>query len=874
MAKQIEVNPEARLESRPSDVKINLDQYLEISLFDQLKNKIKENKWPGAMVVRRYRKGEVVCRQGEPGWTAFYILTTEDQYKFGLSQLRAAGSSAERGEINSEITMIGQRLSLLRTGGDVDQLRTAATVHLSIAKQNRRPGGGFLAGLFGGRKVEPRATPRSIPIDGPTEIDYGTLTAVMREGELFGEMSCLYRTPRSATVIAARDCYMLEMLRNILDKVQKDPAYKDVMDKKYRERVFQLHVRKLSIFSDLTEEQYEAIKNNLDLVTFESGQVICDENDRSDCLYIVRSGLIKVLKKTSALLSRENVRNWPALVKAILEGEAQPTTPKGKLWALLPQATKDVVKAAGDASQLTDAQKLEILYGLNDVIKKPQFLETKEVGTLLTAELKERVQGPDNAKPLGAKPSTWSDQDLRLGGRLVLEGLFGTALRSFRRRVGPECVLSYCARGDIIGEVGVLEQSPRTATCLAFGHPLDAKSKDSGRVELVRIPGQLFLQIMAASPAIRQKVESKLAERRRLTEERARQGVTDEPSDVQLSERFQSLGLIQGQRLMLIDLDRCTRCDECVKACVNTHDDGKSRLFLDGPRFENFLVPVTCRSCLDPVCMIGCPVGSIHRGDNGQIVIEDWCIGCGLCARNCPYGSIHMHDIGIVTDNARGWKYTASALAGDRWVQPRYNDSSWAIGQGPFEYDREFQTHLAAHLKQASKKPVAKEGPLCFRFEFLLSGDLLRADSQFKVELTSVDPSARLFVNGVELRPEKEANKKGERAYWMPQEPPAGGNGAPKPINPLRSGRNVLGVWVTPNPNKTDVALLKARLDAIQKPQIESPDPAAFTQKQVTEKAVVCDLCSSSFGKVPACVNACPHDAAMRVDARFEFPVS
>ena len=75
MAKQIEVNPEARLESRRSDVRITLEQYLQISLFDQLKNKIKENKWPGAMVVRRYRKGEVVCRQGEPGWTAFYILT-------------------------------------------------------------------------------------------------------------------------------------------------------------------------------------------------------------------------------------------------------------------------------------------------------------------------------------------------------------------------------------------------------------------------------------------------------------------------------------------------------------------------------------------------------------------------------------------------------------------------------------------------------------------------------------------------------------------------------------------------------------------------------------------------------------------------------
>jgi Fe-S-cluster-containing hydrogenase component 2 len=40
--------------------------------------------------------------------------------------------------------------------------------------------------------------------------------------------------------------------------------------------------------------------------------------------------------------------------------------------------------------------------------------------------------------------------------------------------------------------------------------------------------------------------------------------------------------------------------------------------------------------------MVGCPVDSIHRGKHLQIVIEDHCIGCGLCAKNCPYGSIFM----------------------------------------------------------------------------------------------------------------------------------------------------------------------------------------------------------------------------------------
>lgn len=69
------------------------------------------------------------------------------------------------------------------------------------------------------------------------------------------------------------------------------------------------------------------------------------------------------------------------------------------------------------------------------------------------------------------------------------------------------------------------------------------------------------------------------------------------------------------------------------------------RLIRAGNRFENFLVPSTCRMCRDPACMIGCPVGSIRRTQDLNILIEDWCIGCGVCAKQCPYDAIQMHEI-------------------------------------------------------------------------------------------------------------------------------------------------------------------------------------------------------------------------------------
>ena len=52
--------------------------------------------------------------------------------------------------------------------------------------------------------------------------------------------------------------------------------------------------------------------------------------------------------------------------------------------------------------------------------------------------------------------------------------------------------------------------------------------------------------------------------------------------------------------------------------------------------------------------MLSCPVGSIRRRDSLEILIEDWCIGCGLCAKNCPYGNINIHNFTVmVADETR-----------------------------------------------------------------------------------------------------------------------------------------------------------------------------------------------------------------------------
>src|SRR5271155_2412033 len=197
---------------------------------------------------------------------------------------------------------------------------------------------------------------------------------------------------------------------------------------------------------------------------------------------------------------------------------------------------------------------------------------------------------------------------------------------------GGELVLAYLSRGDYFGEIGLLGGGVRTATCTALDH-----------VEVVRISGDDFHDMVERFPSVRAGLAAVAAERGAQNQQRM-QTVKSVPID-----QFLSQGLMEAQSLLILDLHNCTRCDACVNACADAHD-GVTRLVREGLRFEQYLVATSCRQCRDPLCIVGCPVGSIRRRNSLEVIIEDWCIGCGLCARSCPYGNINLHPFNVFTD--------------------------------------------------------------------------------------------------------------------------------------------------------------------------------------------------------------------------------
>ena len=100
---------------------------------------------------------------------------------------------------------------------------------------------------------------------------------------------------------------------------------------------------------------------------------------------------------------------------------------------------------------------------------------------------------------------------------------------------------------------------------------------------------------------------------------------------------------MNGTQSMVIDMHKCVRCDDCVRACAATHG-GNPRFRREGQIFDQWMVANSCMHCQDPVCMIGCPTGAISRSiETGSVLInDDTCIGCATCANSCPYSNIVM----------------------------------------------------------------------------------------------------------------------------------------------------------------------------------------------------------------------------------------
>ena len=199
---------------------------------------------------------------------------------------------------------------------------------------------------------------------------------------------------------------------------------------------------------------------------------------------------------------------------------------------------------------------------------------------------------------------------------------------------GNPVFLSYLPAGSYVGEMAVIDGSKRTATV-----------KAAIKSQVIRFPGEAFGRLLDAKPALRERILKDMAGRREINRfiEAQKQGFSGAVDMYSQTAQFLvDNGLGEATDVLLIDEKLCVGCDNCEKACADSHE-GLSRLDREAGRtYAHLHVPTSCRHCEHPHCMADCPPNAIKRGPDGEVFIDDTCIGCGNCQRNCPYGVIRL----------------------------------------------------------------------------------------------------------------------------------------------------------------------------------------------------------------------------------------
>ena len=382
----------------------------------------------------------------------------------------------------------------------------------------------------------------------------------------------------------------------------------------------------ISVFQELSLLQLREMMLDSEVKSFAANQVIFQRHDPGSSLFCIATGGVRV----------ETDPDDPSVTVPIGAGSifGEVGLISGRRRGSTIRAAEDtiVVELPRNAALKLMATAPAAARAINRISTERQLLQIFRSG-LTPADIAELVEQAEL-------------KTLRAGEVLMREGDEGNDLYIIRRGSmivernfgGKPVFLSYLPAGAYVGEMAVIDGSNRSATV-----------KAAIRSEVIRLPGEAFLDVLERKPAVREMALADMAKRReinRFVEERkdSFSGAVDYYSET--AQFLVDNGIGEATDVLLIDEKLCVGCDNCEKACADSHD-GLSRLNREaGKTYAHLHVPTSCRHCEHPHCMADCPPNAIRRGPDGEVVIDaETCIGCGNCQRNCPYGVIRMDSV-------------------------------------------------------------------------------------------------------------------------------------------------------------------------------------------------------------------------------------
>jgi len=442
--------------------------------------------------------------------------------------------------------------------------------------------------------------------------------------------------------------------------------------------------REIEIFNDLSPLQMREFMLESDVRFYRKDDRIITRNDVGSSLFTIAQGSVLV----------EINPEDPNITVPIPTGQIF-----GEVGLISGRRRGATIRAAGDAlcvevprnaalklmgtvpgvkrriDRITTERMLKIIFGADiDPARLNRIIDAATMRTLKPQE------------PLITEGETGFDIYIIRSGSLVVE----------KSIAGKNVFLSYVPAGAYVGEMALFDNGRRNATVRA-----------TVTTEILTMPGELFKELLAAQPNTAKRVQEQVANRRRVTDYVEAQkagfgGVVDMYTGI--ADFLVEQGLGEATDALLIDETLCIGCDQCEVACAESHD-GISRLNREaGQTYAHIHVPTSCRHCENPHCMIDCPPTAIRRAPDGEVFIDEKCIGCGNCQRNCPYGVIQMEKTPPQKPGLLQWLL-------------------FGMGPGPGQADHDWiDAQLAKKGSEAPKVAVKcdmckgiKGGPACVR---------------------------------------------------------------------------------------------------------------------------------------------------------------
>jgi CRP-like cAMP-binding protein/Fe-S-cluster-containing hydrogenase component 2/thioredoxin reductase len=379
--------------------------------------------------------------------------------------------------------------------------------------------------------------------------------------------------------------------------------------------------RRVTILNDLSMLQMREFILDSEPRAYRAGDVVFERNEPGASLFAIADGSLLVEidpgdSSKTVPIARGSIVGEVGLISGRKRG-ATVRTAEGAIVVEIPRTASLKLIATNTAAKreitriATERQLLQLFGGTT-----PDDL--KEV--LETAEIKEIRAG----QTIINEGDESYDIFVIRQGSMVVEKAIG----------GKPVFLSYLPAGSYVGEMALIDGGRRTATVRA-----------AIKSEVIKLDGDAFKRLLQSRPTLLAKFKEDMAARQQTTgfieaKKQSFGGVVDMYSSV--AGFLVENGIGEATDVLLIDEKLCIGCDNCERACADSHE-GLSRLDREAGRtYAHLHVPTSCRHCEHPHCMADCPPNALNRGPDGEVYINDTCIGCGNCQRNCPYGVIRM----------------------------------------------------------------------------------------------------------------------------------------------------------------------------------------------------------------------------------------